>query len=235
MISSNLLEYFQNIEIFEIYKPSYSDLTPSVIFLFSCCFLKLVEKGCSKWVKSKFQWNKKVAFFCRVQSAYLMWHSVKVMIPEVLGRYKEIIDEYQMEVSGTKVPSPRWEVCVTGTLRVFAGALARPFVKDVYDSTAKTMVGTSSGKKIFFIIHQFFIQQFLLFILNEWCRIHQISNGKENFWGSLYETSLLSIFSQRRWFTLSKMCSKVILIPWSGWTKLPKPMLNERLIWWKIL
>lgn len=76
-----------------------------------------------------------------------MWHSVKVMMPEVLGRYKEIIDEYQMEVFGTKVPSPRWEVCVKRTLRVFAAALARPFVKDVYDSTAKTMVGTSSGKK----------------------------------------------------------------------------------------
>ena len=69
------------------------------------------------------------------------------MVPEVQGRYKEIIDEYQMEVSDTKVPSPRWEVCVTRTLRVFADVLARPFVKDVYDSTAKTMVGTSSGKK----------------------------------------------------------------------------------------
>lgn len=74
-----------------------------------------------------------------VQSAYIMWQAVKVMAPVVLGKYKDIIDEYQMDVSDTQTPTPRWEVCVTSTLRVFADALSRPFVKEVYDVTAKTM------------------------------------------------------------------------------------------------
>ena len=37
-------------DFFKIYKPSYSDLTPGVILLFSRCLLKSIENECSKWV-----------------------------------------------------------------------------------------------------------------------------------------------------------------------------------------
>ena len=72
-----------------------------------------------------------------------MWNAVKVMAPVVLGKYQDIRDEYFMTAFGTKDRQPRWETCIGSTLGAFGYALSRPFVEEVYDKTAKAMVGSS--------------------------------------------------------------------------------------------
>ncbi|NP_001296678.1 endothelin-converting enzyme 1-like [Hydra vulgaris] len=75
----------------------------------------------------------------KTQSSYIIWQAVNVMAPLVLGKYQEIFDEYQLEAYSLTDRPPRWEVCISSTLRYFGYALGRPFVEKVYDKTAKTM------------------------------------------------------------------------------------------------
>lgn len=63
------------------------------------------------------------------------------MSPVVLGKYQEIMDDYFMTAFGTKSRQPRWEICIGSTLGAFGYAISVPFVEEVYDKTAKTMVG----------------------------------------------------------------------------------------------
>ena len=81
-------------------------------------------------------------FVFRVQASYVMWNAVKIMAPVVLGKYQDVMDEYFMTAFGTKDRQPRWEICIGSTLGAFGNALSRPFVEEVYDKTAKTMVYT---------------------------------------------------------------------------------------------
>lgn len=73
------------------------------------------------------------------------------MAPVILGKYQDIMDDYFMTSFGTKDRQPRWETCIGSTLGAFGYALARPFVEQVYDKTAKAMV--RSLEKNFFMLY----------------------------------------------------------------------------------
>lgn len=69
-----------------------------------------------------------------------MWHAVKLMAPVVMGPYQDFMDDYYRTVHQIKSRPPRWETCITNTMNSFGYGMARPFVEQVYDKTAKTMV-----------------------------------------------------------------------------------------------
>lgn len=69
-----------------------------------------------------------------------MWNAVKIMAPVVLGKYQDIMDEYFMAAFGVKEQQPRYEICVGSTLGALGYVLSIPFVEEVYDKAAKTMV-----------------------------------------------------------------------------------------------
>ena len=69
-----------------------------------------------------------------------MWNPVYYMAPVVLGKYQDLFDEYSMTAFGVKDRQPRWQSCVEATLTTFGLAMSRPFVEEVYDETAKSMV-----------------------------------------------------------------------------------------------
>ena len=57
-----------------------------------------------------------------------------------MGPYQDFMDEYYMTVHQIKSRPPRWETCISNTMNSFGYGMARPFVEQVYDKTAKTMV-----------------------------------------------------------------------------------------------
>ena len=75
------------------------------------------------------------------------------MAPVVLGKYQDILDEYQLAAYSISDRQPRWEVCISSTLRNFGYALGLPFIEKVYDKTAKNMVNIFKlqSKNILFI------------------------------------------------------------------------------------
>ena len=121
--------------------------------------------------------NLKLIFF-RVQSAYILWLLINKLKHGLGEPYQKIYDQFYFEAFGIKSRKPRSELCLGYTVNALGFAIAKIFVDEAYDTTAKTTVSNFFKKPFTPLISSF------LFKSSSFLKVYNfiMSNLRSKFW-----------------------------------------------------